>query len=524
MTTVNLVTAEDVEWYSGGSASKGISTDRSYIVLPDANAFRYSSKSLTGWTDGNSVKYPGDLVQSGTWTMQTLDDPWNYPSGIVVSVRIWRTWSTYADVTDLLVTDGGMPILKTAENRPGSATFALSADWTDDALNPLSSGFAHWATIANRTPGSASNGKIGVGMFVTIDYFYNSQYRKPRWQGRISTISMEPGKLRIECGDNLAFAAKQGYTLRRNYYSKRSRYNGDASYSGSTLSGSLSAMPSGAALDLGSLMWGINHNWAGSQTSGPYDMTPIQGEIGVGDFGTCVMAWTFRPDADISLQSVRIGLQADQTGDFSVNVSLERSPSSGAGDDALASGSFSVAGTDALTLKWYTVALSADLTAGQPYEIRLWTPTARTDLKVPVRNPVWGSTLTFRRTGVGIVTYDFAVCWDLTAYEYVIAEGTQSGSSVAINAIDGIADLTDPDLRTPAGARLRYYAYAGTISTVDIMTDLARASGIIPIHNTFSSSQTQVQTYRIGGRSLQDYFQGLAEVGGDDGQIRTYRI
>lgn len=112
----------------------------------------------------------------------------------------------YLDLTFLQV-QGGEVTAERAENRPGSAKFALINDW--QKKNLLSDNLV-WAKGTVR--------KLVPGIYVKIDLIEKGQYLGPIIDGYITTITAREDKIDIEIGDGIAFLGKQGTTLRRNYY------------------------------------------------------------------------------------------------------------------------------------------------------------------------------------------------------------------------------------------------------------------------------------------------------------------
>ncbi|MBO4797454.1 MAG: hypothetical protein J5494_01595 [Candidatus Methanomethylophilaceae archaeon] len=484
------------------------------FVLPDGFIMNCTDAHLTGWSDGDTTKRPGEIVSSGTWTAQYVPDLWNYSDGVAIAVRIWRTWSVFTDVTMMLDPDGGLPIITMAENNPGSCRFVMGMDWSVPADNPLDASYNHWQVISG-APGTASPGKIGLGMFVTTYYKTSGGTRTPYWQGRISTLEPDDGRLRIECGDLIAFLGRSGTTCRRNLYSARTIYTGDASYSGSTLSGSLSAMPSGSVLDLQSLTWGVVHEvdrddvarFRGTNLVVPW------GEEDESEANDLLLKWRIPISDAITLRSVYVGIQADDAGSYMI-VTVHQNGAQ------LSTSTVNL--VQDINPRWYTVPAVADLEPGE-VEIRLWTLKNKS-YRIPMGDDMIGSQSYFALSGLAPEWDSQIPAWGWTYYRYEMAEGTQSGTTVIMTKIGEYTDMTDPDLRNPPENRLRFAGYASTLNALQAIRQVCYNAGIlctVPEAN-ISGSETVVGMFRIGGGYTLDYLKQLVRIpSSETGALRS---
>ena len=503
-----------------GSQSWAADTLRDSWVLPDWSIVDSPGVIYTKWgASGRAGSSASPAVLAGS----SVADSRTYASGSEVSVRIWRTWNEYRDVTDLLDADSGMPTVKKAENLPGSVSFAIDMDWETPSANPLSASFGGWSRLVSGI-GTVAAGAVRTGMYATVHVKEGGAWAI-KAEGWISTMSPDAGRLRVECADGLAVLSRQGATLRRNYYEARIRAKGDGSYVDGSLRGSLSAMPSGAVVDPDSFQWLVVKRWPGSsRISGSSSEKGIVALTTNGYFFPYVKL-KYKSPVACKLDHVTTHV-ANQELQSSATCIMEAKTAKGSwSSDAHTLGVFEtaeiefhwsdsihgvpeVAEGEEIELIWYARSTSSP---SQTMHIHMWFG-SNEGADVPCECTVRGDS-TFQVSGQ-------APDWAIWAYEYKPATGTVSGSYVVDVSIEGVQDPSDESLVDPPDDRFEYAYYTSEASRDAILSELVMSHGSLPF--IAGSTGATLGVYRIGGGFMGDYVTKIADVMGDDSLRRTW--
>lgn len=517
MTQAGLNVADGV--FPDGSTQWRIDTERSMWVLPDWSIVDSPGYLYTRWgTGGRPEMELAPSVRTGA----RISDARSYASGSEVSVRVWRTWNEYNDVTELLDADTGLPVVRLAENLPGSIALALDMDWETPSKNPLSPSFSGWAKLV-ASIGTDEDGPIRTGAYLTVHVLNSSNRWAPVAEGWISTITPEDARVRIECADGLAVLSRQGATLRRNYYSARIRARGDGSVVDGALTGSLSAMPSGAVVDVNSFQWLVVKRWPGSSRISGSSYERGTTALSTADPYMPYVKLTFRSPVACRLEHVTTHvanqeMQSSATCFMSATIGGRPFMS-----DLQTLGVFSTA---ELEFRWPNIDAVPEIAEGQEVTLT-WYAKPSGDVQSTMHLHFWfgdneGADVECEcearvENGSAIGTR-LAPDWAIYAYEFKEATGTVSGGSVTDITVMGYQG--DPeDLVDPPTNRFEYAFYTAEASRDEIMTDLVMSHEALPFIT--GSTDAKLGVYRIGGGMMQQYLQRIADVMGDDGQRRT---
>jgi hypothetical protein len=506
--------------FPDGSQSWSVDTLRDTWVLPDWSIVDSPGVLYTRWGSGGRA---GMELSPSVRAGASISDSRTYASGSEISVRIWRTWNEYRDVTELLDADAGMPVVKKAENLPGSISLAIDMDWETPSANPLSSSFGGWNRLVSGI-GTSAAGAIRTGMYLTVHVKESGKWA-PKAEGWISTLSPDAGRLRIECADGLAVLAHQGATLRRNYYSAHIRAKGDGSLVDGSLTGSLSAMPSGAVVDPNSFLWLVIKRWPGSsRISGnsyergttalstasswmPYIRLKFRSPI------TCRLEHVTthvanqelnaqancRIEATVGNVRFRSGIRllgAFQTTELEFTWPMSDSPVISEGQE--------------VTLTWYAQPV-APASQTQTLHLHFWFgDNDGADIECQMEARV--------ENGSAVGTH-LAPDWAIYAYEYMPATGTVSGSYVTDITVEGYQG-DEEDLVDPPDDRFEYSYYTAEQDRDEVIPNLVMGHGSLPF--VAGSTDAVLGVYRIGGGFMADYLTRISDVAGDDGKRRTW--
>lgn len=501
-----------------GSSSWEADTLRGSWVLPDWTIVDSPGYLYTRWgSDGRAGTEVPPSVRAGA----RISDSRTYASGSEISVRIWRTWNEYRDVTEMLDADSGMPVVRLAENSPGSMSMALDMDWETPSSNPLSDSFGGWARLVSGI-GTSASGPVRTGMYATVHVKDGAVWR-PAWEGHVSTLSPEDARLRVECADGLAVLSRQGATLRRNYYSARIRARGDGSVVDGALTGSLSAMPSGAVVDVNSFQWLVVKRWPGSSRISGSSYERGTTALSTADPYMPYVKLTFRSPVACRLEHVTTHvanqeMQSSATCFMSATIGGRPFMS-----DLQTLGVFSTA---ELEFRWPNIDAVPEIAEGQEVTLT-WYAKPSGDVHSTMHLHFWfgdneGAAVECEcearvENGSAIGTR-LAPDWAIYAYEFKEATGTVSGGSVTDITVMGYQG--DPeDLVDPPTNRFEYAYYTAEASRDEIMPDLIMSHNALPF--VAGSTDASLGVYRIGGGMMQQYLQRIADVMGDDGRRRT---
>lgn len=517
MTQTGLNVADGI--FPDGSTQWRIDTKRSMWVLPDWSIVDSPGYLYTRWGTGGR---PEMEVSPSVRTGARISDSRTYASGSEISVRVWRTWNEYNDLTELLDADSGLPVVRLAENLPGSIALAVDADWETPSKNPLSQSWTGWGKLV-ASIGTDEDGPIRTGDYLTVHVKNQSNRWAPVAEGWISTITPEDARVRIECADGLAVLSRQGATLRRNYYSARIRARGDGSVVDGALTGSLSAMPSGAVVDVNSFQWLVVKRWPGSSRISGSSYERGTTALSTADPYMPYVKLTFRSPVACRLEHVTTHvanqeMQSSATCFMSATIGGRPFMS-----DLQTLGVFSTA---ELEFRWPNIDAVPEIAEGQEVTLT-WYAKPSGDVHSTMHLHFWfgdneGAAVECEcearvENGSAIGTR-LAPDWAIYAYEFKEATGTVSGGSVTDITVMGYQG--DPeDLVDPPTNRFEYAFYTAEASRDEIMTDLVMSHEALPFIT--GSTDAKLGVYRIGGGMMQQYLQRIADVMGDDGQRRT---
>ena len=496
---------------SGRSLETVVAPDGSY-VLPDWSVVDRPGYRLSHWTGSAGNRADMGSVQTvvDTWTARWTQDSRGYSTAHLphAAVRIHRTLDEFIDAT-YLQEHGGEVVVDIAEDRPGMATMTLKSDITNASRNLMSEDCSLWS--------SGPDGPIRPGMYVRIDSIGSDGTLSYLMDGFITTISPNAEQVSVEVGDRISFLARQGTTLRRNYYGGAGNRSSDlvsAGYDGTDLYADLSELPTGAVPD-GTIYWTV-------PAQKVYSGTVQRDGASVGD-GGLIFEWTF-PAEGAYLRAVTIGMYfalfgTDRTITFTavltstagnrVEVEKEVTISNGDFDLSFDFGMAEVSGTCRISM--YSTAQGGDMTTRT-----IATPQSSGNCSYSY----WYGTGSNRRW----VTVQRDVTSTLDFYTRVAAEGEVVGDRFVVSTL-GNMTLSDSSLYTPSSDRVYIpYVLSGVQSTVEVMQGIAWALGITPMVNTSAmpADDTQVAIFRTGGGYAQDYLQKLADIASETGRRRAY--
>lgn len=509
--TLRKLTATDGV-FPDGSHEWSDDYDGTTYVLPDWSIVDSPGYAYTAWGSGGR---PGVAVAPSTraGTRVSYNPTYADPS-IDVSVRVWRTWNEYADLT-MTLDRQAMPTVHMAENRPGSATVVVDADWEAASRHPLSPSYDGWAVLDSAAGGSSGASAIKCGMYLTIHQKRADSKWHEVWEGRIATMSPEPGRLRMECADTISVLSRQGATLRRNYYNYRPRAEGDGSYVDGSLRGSLSAMEQGGVVDPASMQWLVPQTWDKGDTIDGDTTRPLNGYTPQASYGNDYeyARWTWRAPEDMVLRRVSVHVRNTDSLTSTVGYVVAK----GRGWDT-ESDSMSIGGTfegwKNFDFTGRRIAKGEEVTIVMVGEssvhLAFWTGDVADD------SPFAG---TWRYGGDS--TGGRCPDWEIVSYLPSRATGTVTGQYVEIESIEGWSGgLDDTGLVDPPEGRFVYAYYAAEAPRDDIMADLIKSHSCLP--DIAGATDAVLGVYRIGGGFMSQYLQKITDVVGDDGQRRTW--
>ena len=510
MTQAGLNVSDGV--FPDGSTQWRIDTERSTWVLPDWSIVDSPGYLYTRWGTGGRPEM--ELAPSVRTGARTTDSR-TYASGSEISVRVWRTWNEYNDLTEILDADSGLPVVRLAENLPGSITLAVDADWETPSKNPLSASYTGWHKLVGSI-GTDADGPIRTGAYLTVHVKNSAGRWAPVAEGWISTITPEDARVRIECADGLSVLSRQGATLRRNYYSARARARADVSYSNNSLMADISAMPSGAVIDPTSFQWLVVKRWPGSSRivggSSEKGLTWIPGT-----FAYVILRYQSPVTCRLEHVTTHVANQELQSSARCEIVAV-------VGGKSYKSNSRTLGVFETAELE-FTWALDdvPEIMEGQWVELQ-WKAVSTSSPSQTLHLHMWfgsneGADVPCEMTARGDTSLaGQAPDWAIYAYEYKEAHGTVSGSSVVDITVAG-HDSSEEGLVDPSQGRFEYAYYLPEASRDSIMSDLVMSHEALPF--IAGSTDAKLGVYRIGGGMMQQYLQRIADVMGDDGQRRT---
>lgn len=516
MTQAGLNVADGV--FPDGSTQWRIDTERSTWVLPDWSIVDSPGYLYTRWGTGGRPEM--ELTPSVRTGARTTDRR-TYASGSGISVRVWRTWNEYNDLTELLDADSGLPVVRLAENLPGSISLAVDADWEHPSRNPLSASYTGWRKLVGSI-GTDADGPIRTGAYLTVHVLNSSSKWAPVAEGWISTITPEDARVRIECADGLSVLSRQGATLRRNYYRARVLASGDVSYNDGLVA-DISAMPSGSIVDTRSFQWLVIKRWPGSSRisggSSEKGFVALSTDNPSGVFPYVILSFVSPVTCRLEHVTTHVANQellssalcfmeakVDGRGSWTSSTYSLGAFSTAEPEFTWAHGPEVQAG-QRLTLTWYA---RSDASPSQTMHLHMWFGD-NDGAEIQCDCTVKGDS-TFQVRGM-------VPDWAIYAYEYRPCTGTVSGTSVTDVVIDGVQDQTDDSLVDPPGDRFEFAYYSAEATRDEIMPDLIMSHNALPFMS--GSTDAVLGVYRIGGGFMSQYLQKIADVMGDDGQRRT---
>ena len=508
MTQAGLNVADGV--FPDGSTQWRIDTERSTWVLPDWSIVDSPGYLYTRWGTGGR---PEMELTPSVRTGARITDSRTYASGSEISVRVWRTWNEYNDLTELLDADSGLPVVRLAENLPGSITLAVDADWETPSKNPLSASYTGWHKLVGSI-GTDADGPIRTGAYLTVHVLTSSNRWAPVAEGWISTITPEDARLRIECADGLSVLSRQGATLRRNYYEGRPRAKGDGSYASNELHGSLSNMASGGVVDTASMQWLVPQTWDKGDTIDGDATRPLNGYLPYASYGGHYeyARWTWHAPEAMVLRRISVHVRNTDSLTSTTSYIVAYGKNQLALSDTLTIGG-TFEGWKNYDFSGMKVAEGDEVTivlvGGSSVHLALWTGSVADD-----------SPLAGKWTYGGDEYRSKCPDWDVVAYLYRRAEGTvMSGYVNVTNIVGWSGGLDDSSLVTPPENRFLYAYYTPEASRDEIMSDLVMSHEALPF--IAGTTDAMLGVYRIGGGMMQQYVQRIADVMGDDGKRRT---
>lgn len=508
MTQAGLNVADGV--FPDGSTQWRIDTERSTWTLPDWSIVDSPGYLYTRWGTGGRPEM--ELAPSVRTGARTTDSR-SYASGSEISVRVWRTWNEYNDLTEILDADSGLPVVRLAENLPGSITLAVDADWETPSKNPLSASYTGWRKLVGSI-GTNEDGPIRTGAYLTVHVKNASGKWAPVAEGWISTITPEDARVRIECADGLAVLSRQGATLRRNYYAGRPRAKGDGSYSSNELHGSLSAMESGGVVDTASMQWLVSQTWDKDDTIDGDATRPLNGYLPYASYGGDYeyARWTWHAPEAMVLRRVSVHVRNTDSLTSTVGYLVAYGKNKAALSDSMTIGG-TFEGWKNFDFSGMKVAEGEEVTivmvGKSSVHLAFWTGSVADDSPLPGKWTYGGD---WYRTK--------CPDWDVVAYLYRRAEGTvMSGYVNVTNIVGWSGQLSDTGLVDPPENRFLYAYYTPEASRDEIMSDLVMSHEALPF--IAGTTDAMLGVYRIGGGMMQQYVQRIADVMGGDGQRRT---
>lgn len=502
--------------FANGATQLTIHPPDGTFRLPDWSVMDRPGYRLSHWlgSDRGRAEMGEEVFGNEVWTAQWVEDTRSYDTEYLphASVRIYRSLTQYIDATYLQV-HGGEVSVEIAENRPGSMTMTLINAYDEAGGNLVGE-----CTLWN----AGTAGPIRPGMYVRVDDIRADGSLVYVTDGYITTVTPDAETVAIEVGDWITFLGRQGTTLRRNYYGgEGSRTSGDfdAGYDPTGLYADVSGMPSSAIPD-GNPLWKV----LGSDVQSGSEQT-------VACYGGTSWCRTFVCSLEVECDEIR---HIEMELGFASTSALTGTKSWGgmilleSGGNSASTGFYrskSSAGTDWMDIDTdvplrivggsLTVSVRLDSYEGDGVGYVYVRTGTRTDA-------------TCRRPETGAVLSNTCIAMTLSTYVYHDVDGYEaiSGGKMRISSIDGVNDLSDSTLWTPAADRVRIaYITATGQSTVDVMEGIAWAMGIMPMPETsvLPSEKTPVAIFRTGGGYAQDYLQKLADIASSDGRMRAYK-
>lgn len=485
-------------------------------TLPDWSVVDRPGYRLSGWTGSSSgsASMGSEQTTAETWTAVWASDPRSYDTTHLphASIRIYRALDEYIDATYLQI-QGGQAVVSIAEDETGSASFTLVSDYRTAGRGLMASDCSLWS--------SGSPGPIRPGMYVRIDDIQSDGTVSYVFDGFITTITPDAETVAIECGDRMTFLAKQGTTLRRNYYGgERDSMLVSAGNDG-YLYGDLSELPDGAVVD-GTIYWTILKDLAYESER---DIDTQCDDDG--------LQWTWEWNCELDyITALHLNYMAPSWQDRTWTIRMT------SGDRTVR-----WTHTDELDMVNRDKNRRLNLTISNPLRVVDGRVTVtchssqagnedRMDLYV---SKDLDGTISYRATigssvsnSVRDVTYSGGPADRLgrsvvEGYTLAGTEGAVSGTKYYPTSIEG--DTTDESLYTPSAHRVYVpYVVSGTQSTVDVMEGVSWALGMMALANTdaLARDETMVAIFRTGGGYAMDYLQKLADIASSEGRMRTF--
>ncbi len=220
---------------NGPDAITTVANDTVTFRIPESNPVRNgytfrgwsaSANSAPSWTAGDTITAPAGTVTIlyASWavTRHPFSTNGKKINGPYCGIRIWmeQGGSRYYFNATFYQVEGGLAVINKAENRPGSATFTLANDYEDAPRSLCAGTFAQWTDADTGEIDPEVQRAIEPGMYVELLDIDGPDSYTPLADGRITTMIPNGETVAFEIGDGLAFLAKTGTWLRRNYRDK----------------------------------------------------------------------------------------------------------------------------------------------------------------------------------------------------------------------------------------------------------------------------------------------------------------
>lgn len=485
--------------------------------LPDWSTVDRLGYRLSGWTGSvsGSKEMGSEQATDETWTAVWTADTRRYDTSILpwCIVRIWRSLTDYIEVggdpDGAKFAQGGLPVVNVSENSAGSTTFSILNEYGATTQRSVLSEFCKlWSS-------GRTWGPIKLGHYVQILRVREDGMTEPMADGFISTISPDSETVRVEVTDRNGFLAKQGATLRRNYYGgSRDTSLFPAGYSNG-LFADLSGMPAGGIID-GPVYWSVPETLSIASKGESYFLS-----LSIPSGSGLLFTWHLSQSGIYILGKV--------------TFSIWRASFSGSPDTTfsavLRSGTITKTVTKVIVMDYMAITdVSFDFgmtDLGDDFDIELYASGGGTSFRMKYQTGIAGSKLSLMG---GDWESLYAPANDITTliqgYNWARATGNMLGSNWIPTEIFGLTDITTSDLYTPSENRVRIsYVMMTGQSTLDVIESMAWSLGFIPLIDSseLAASETQVDIFRTGGGYALDYMQKLTDISSSTGRMRSFR-
>lgn len=401
-----------------------------------------------------------------------------------------------------------LPVVRRAENRPGSCRFTVVNDFTVPADNIMNASFGGWVS---------GTGALAVGSEVIVNDDVGMVFR-----GRVTTIdSTKPDLVTVECTDGIGLLAKVGNDLYRNYYGQYQSekecwigVDGNVPY----IDLARSNIPSDAIIASGAAEWGMEREITYSSDDNNNAISFQKHEDW--EPNSIYFWYEFRPQMDlidkidIPFRWVNSGVGAQP--DFSMTAKIF---------------------VDGVLLKsvqktiqesgWPSSESSITVDLNQ---IFVKNKLIRTHVEINFTNyrqyvgifiqpsvPGTFQATRYLASGIDLINKPgWAPNLYIRGYQYETVAGTQSPGRYNTPSVN--ISETSPNFRN----RARVSYTTGTAPVATVMDEIAKAIGMT--FSDVSSKYKSLKEFRVGGGSVLDYFQLLADLRTSAGDNHSFDV